>query len=166
MRLALALCVVGLLALAAPAAVAKPAGSGLTASVGEREVDLAFAELHKPTVLYRDGAALATLPRGATAYADRDVGPGGRYSYALGAERVDVELPAYLVGAATADITPSGPVNLGGFGLGDGSVVPDAIIGRGGFRGGARGGPPPPAGGLRRRQHGHPHPRTQTHGAV
>src|SRR5204862_223210 len=120
MRVALTLCVVGLLAFAAPAAVAKPAGSGLTASIGEREVDLAFAELHKPTVLYRDGAALATLPRGATAYADRDVAPGGRYSYAVGAERVDVELPAYLVGAATADITPSGPVNLGGFGLGDG----------------------------------------------
>ena len=42
-------------------------------------------------------------------------------------------MPAYLVGAATADITPDGAVNLGGFGLGDGSVVPDAIIGRGGY---------------------------------
>src|SRR4051794_21478610 len=131
MRRALTLCLLALLVFA-PAAVAKPAGSELTASIGAQEVDLAFAELHKPTVLYRDGAALATLPRGATSYADHDVAPGGRYSYALGAGRVDVELPAYLVGAATADITPDGAVNLGGFGLGDGTLVPDAIIGRGG----------------------------------
>jgi len=38
----------------------------------------------------------------------------------------------YLVGATTRDITPQGVVNLGGFGLGDGTVIPDAIIGRGG----------------------------------
>lgn len=38
----------------------------------------------------------------------------------------------YKVGAATADITPAGAVNLGGFGLGDGTVIPDAIVGRGG----------------------------------
>src|SRR3954452_8029624 len=37
------------------------------------------------------------------------------------------------VGASVRDITPTGAVNLGGFGLGDGSVVPDAIVGRGGF---------------------------------
>jgi hypothetical protein len=41
------------------------------------------------------------------------------------------DLP-YLVGASTEDITPSGVVNLGGFGLGDGSVIPGAVIGRGG----------------------------------
>ena len=39
---------------------------------------------------------------------------------------------AYDVGAATRDITPAGVVNLGGFGLGDGTLVPDAIVGRGG----------------------------------
>jgi hypothetical protein len=41
--------------------------------------------------------------------------------------------PPYKVGAATKDITPATAVNFGGFGLGDGSAVPDAIIGRGGF---------------------------------
>ncbi|HET6818324.1 MAG TPA: hypothetical protein VFH66_13945 [Mycobacteriales bacterium] len=40
--------------------------------------------------------------------------------------------PAYLVGAATEDITPSYGVNLGGFGLGDGSFFPEALVGRGG----------------------------------
>jgi hypothetical protein len=44
-----------------------------------------------------------------------------------------VAKPPYLVGAAVADITPAGPVNLGGFGLGNGTVIPDAIVGRGGF---------------------------------
>src|SRR6187399_1544490 len=38
----------------------------------------------------------------------------------------------YEVGAATRDITPTGVVNLGGFGLGTGVLVPDAIVGRGG----------------------------------
>jgi hypothetical protein len=38
----------------------------------------------------------------------------------------------YDVGAATRDITPTGVVNLGGFGLGTGTLVPDAIVGRGG----------------------------------
>jgi hypothetical protein len=38
----------------------------------------------------------------------------------------------YLVGAATADITPAYGVNLGGFGLGDGSFFPEALVGRGG----------------------------------
>ena len=39
---------------------------------------------------------------------------------------------AYDVGAATRDITPAGVVNLGGFGLGTGALIPDAIVGRGG----------------------------------
>jgi hypothetical protein len=37
----------------------------------------------------------------------------------------------YDVGAATRDITPTGIVNLGGFGLGTGVLIPDAIAGRG-----------------------------------
>jgi hypothetical protein len=127
MARALSLTVLAVLLLAAPAMA-----SDLSATVGRREVDLAFARLHKATVLYRDGAPLATLPRDATAYADHAVAPGGSYRYALGDARADVSLPAYLVGAATADITPDGTVNLGGFGLGDGTLVPDAIIGRGG----------------------------------
>src|SRR4051794_3603843 len=129
MRRALAICLLVCGVPATPAA----ADGGLRATVGAREVDLSFAALPKAFVLSRDGRALATLPKGATSYADRAVVPGGRYSYALRAGRADVELPAYLVGAASEDITPTGPVNLGGFGLGDGSVVPDAIIGRGGF---------------------------------
>ena len=38
----------------------------------------------------------------------------------------------YDVGAATRDITPTGVVNLGGFGLGTGVLIPDAVAGRGG----------------------------------
>jgi len=39
----------------------------------------------------------------------------------------------YLVGAAAKDISPigRGEINLGGFGLGDGSLLPDAAVGRG-----------------------------------
>ncbi|MFN2615479.1 MAG: hypothetical protein ABR552_11765 [Actinomycetota bacterium] len=37
----------------------------------------------------------------------------------------------YLVGAATRNIDPTGVINLGGFGLGDGTVIPDAVAGRG-----------------------------------
>src|SRR3954452_722561 len=128
MRRALVICLLVCGVLATPAA----ADGGLRATVGAREVDLSFAALPKAFVLSRGGRALATLPKGATSYADRAVVPGGRYAYTLRAGRADVELPAYLVGAASEDITPTGPVNLGGFGLGDGSVVPDAIIGRGG----------------------------------
>jgi hypothetical protein len=39
----------------------------------------------------------------------------------------------YLVGASSKDISPIGwgTINLGGFGLGDGSVIPDAAVGAG-----------------------------------
>src|SRR4051794_35600002 len=40
--------------------------------------------------------------------------------------------PAYKVGAATRDITPVGPTNLGGFGLGDGTVPDNPAFSRGG----------------------------------
>ncbi len=39
--------------------------------------------------------------------------------------------PGFLVGAAKREITPEGIVNQGGFGLGDGSVLPDELVGRG-----------------------------------
>lgn len=39
----------------------------------------------------------------------------------------------YLVGADTENITPNYGVNLGGFGLGDGSVIPENVEGRGGY---------------------------------
>src|SRR3954467_12454783 len=40
--------------------------------------------------------------------------------------------PAYKVGAATRDITPVGPTNLGGFGLGDGTIPDNPAFSRGG----------------------------------
>src|SRR3954465_12001366 len=40
--------------------------------------------------------------------------------------------PPYKVGAATRDITPVGPVNLGGFGLGAGPRAATPARGRGG----------------------------------
>lgn len=50
-----------------------------------------------------------------------------------GHEKDYIKLPkgVYLVGAANRDISPKGTINLGGFGLGDGSVIPQPIIGRG-----------------------------------
>jgi hypothetical protein len=44
-----------------------------------------------------------------------------------------VPATVYKVGAASRDISPIGfgDINLGGFGLGDGSFFPDAIVGRG-----------------------------------
>ena len=132
-RVLLLMMVVLLLVPAAAGAAPPDDGAGLTATIGAREVDLAFAPLHKSAVLLRDGAPLATLARGASSYTDHDVAPGRSYTYGIAAHRASVSLPAYLVGAATADITPDGAVNLGGFGLGDGTVIPDAIVGRGGY---------------------------------
>ncbi|HEV7888462.1 MAG TPA: hypothetical protein VGO92_12960, partial [Acidimicrobiales bacterium] len=37
----------------------------------------------------------------------------------------------YFVGAAARDITPAGQTRLGGFGLGDGSVLPSVVVGPG-----------------------------------
>jgi hypothetical protein len=85
------------------------------------------------------------LPATATAWTDGVVAPRQTHSYAVVAHAsrghkdltsapagVDVRLPAYFVGAATTDITPSYGVNLGGFGLGDGSFFPQSLVGRGG----------------------------------
>jgi hypothetical protein len=122
--------------------------------VAAREVDLSWRSASFPpgisdrtVVLRRDGATLATLDRTATSFTDRGARPGAHHSYTVAAtgthgdravtspesDRVEVTLPGYLVGGSAQDITPVGAVNLGGFGLGDGSVVPQAIIGRGGF---------------------------------
>ena len=92
----------------------------------------------------RDGAVLTELPGTITSYDDTTAAPASTYRYRVATvssgkgkhlpEPVEVSLttPGYKVGAATADISPEGVVNLGGFGLGDGSVVPEAIVGRGG----------------------------------
>jgi hypothetical protein len=156
MARALALALLAVLCLAAPAAAAPSFGTptGLTASVGERAVELRWNAAAYPAgatqraiVVRRDGLTIATLGGGATSFSDARVEPGSvhRYTVAstmrLGGSRfvggqsapVSVRLPDYLVGAAQRDITPDGKVNLGGFGLGDGTVIPDAIVGRGGY---------------------------------
>ena len=101
-------------------------------------------------VVVRDGILLRELPAGTSSYDDASVAPAQVYRYRVattsrgqGGERTAaatraVATPGYKVGAATADISPVGTINLGGFGLGDGTVVPDAIVGRGG-RGQTRG---------------------------
>jgi hypothetical protein len=97
----------------------------------------------------RDGVAVASLDGTATSWTDPQLAPGRSHSYVLvahatrGPRTLDsapsaaatVTLPSYLVGAATTDITPATVVNLGGFGLGDGSVIPSQVTGRGGQAG-------------------------------
>src|SRR3954452_20751673 len=123
--------------LLAPAG-AQAAPLSVNATIGARQVDLAWQPQAQSVVVRRHGKRIATLSPGARSYADRAISPGRHYLYSVTAAggtaaTADVALPAYLVGAATQDITPTGPVNLGGFGLGDGTVIPDAIVGRGGF---------------------------------
>lgn len=128
--------------LLALACLALPAGAQaaplhLSASLGSRAVDLAWGPQSAPATLLRDGSRIATLPAGARSYSDRTAQPAHRYAYRVlaggASAAAEISLPAYFVGAAAEDITPDGAVNLGGFGLGDGTVVPDAIVGRGGF---------------------------------
>ena len=136
---------------------ALPTPAGLTAAIAIRSVHLGWQSFDFPAgstdqalVVMRDGTALASLPAGSTAYDDGAVTTGQSHTYTLvaHAERghkpidsapatpVTVRLPGYLVGAATTDITPDGPVNLGGFGLGDGSSpVINALSSRGGVGG-------------------------------
>ena len=136
----------------APATSGRPAPSehlvdvfGLTATVEAQSVGLSWtaAEGDAPLQVVRDGAVLDTLPPGTTSYDDRAVAPGKTYGYRVAQDKpgrgprttpvlVTVTIPAYLVGAANRDISPDGVVNVGGFGLGDGSVIPDALVGRGG----------------------------------
>jgi hypothetical protein len=139
------------------AALAAPQPSpptGLAASVAIRSVHLTWTQkkyskaLESPFIrVVRDGATIATLAGTATAYDDLEVSSGVSYTYYLvfggsyGTEQVTsapsasvTAMPAEaLVGAATADITPPGIVNQGGFGLGDGSFpLLDAVVSRGG----------------------------------
>lgn len=115
---------------------------GLTAAVEARSVALDWTATDHALQVLRDGAVLATLPAGTTSYDDAAVTPGATYGYRVAAVKpgrggatppvvLPVTLPDYLVGAANRDITPGGIVNVGGFGVGDGSVIPDALVGRG-----------------------------------
>jgi len=151
-RALLAICSV-LLALAPAAPAAQPLSppSGLGATVGARSIDLSWQPATFPNgagertyVVKRDGRTIASVPGTTTALSDTAVAAGEEHRYTVasafrrGGTRtvsadsapVVAKLPAYLVGAATRDITPTGVVNLGGFGLGDGTI-PDALVGRG-----------------------------------
>ena len=112
---------------------------GLTAQLTDSAVHLAWTPERDDVVVLRDGVELARPARGSSSFDDTTAAPGRTYSYRVGTPGrpkavtpVRVSTSPYLVGAATRDITPTGVVNLGGFGLGDGTVVPDAVVGRGG----------------------------------
>ncbi|MCW2681352.1 MAG: Alkaline ceramidase domain protein [Frankiales bacterium] len=121
--------------------------TGLTAAVEGRAVGLDWSPLDSDRDLQvlRDDAVVATLPAGSTSYDDAAVRPGRTYAYRVAVRKpgkpgkpkatprpVPVTLPEYLVGAANRDISPAGVVNVGGFGVGDGTAIPDALVGRGG----------------------------------
>lgn len=120
------------------------AGFGLSATLADHGVHLQWRATGGDRVrVIRDGQVIVELPGSATGFDDTAVAPATTYRYWVaagqgrhGGERngpaVAVRTPSYRVGAASADITPSGTVNLGGFGLGDGTVIPQAIVGRGG----------------------------------
>lgn len=142
------------LALAVPlgthafAAAPVPAGSpvevkdvgGLSGVVTDTAVHLSWDKGGKDLVVVRDGVVVGQVAPGAASYDDTSANPQSSYLYRVGQLRkgagevvgIRVSTPDYLVGAATRDITPTGIVNLGGFGLGDGTVIPDAIVSRGG----------------------------------
>jgi hypothetical protein len=109
-----------------------PAVRGLKAALTDTAVHLTWSRPKAPVTVVRDGRVIARLAAGASSYDDRSATPQATHTYQVGASRVTVRTPDYLVGAATADLTPTGVVNLGGNGLGDGSLFPDAVIGRGG----------------------------------
>lgn len=147
-------------AVAGPPAL--PAPAGVTATVVARHVHVGWQPVDVPAGLtgaavdvLRDGQVLTTVPTGTTSYDDGDVAPAETHTYAVvvtaerGGHPVDsapsaparVRLPDYVVGAATADITPAGVVNLGGFGLGDGSFFPQSVAGQDVVGRGGRAGP-------------------------
>src|SRR3954463_10040378 len=82
---------------------AQAAPLSVTATIGAREVDLAWAPQSQPVVLRRNGDRIASLGAGASSYADRGVQPGRHYRYnvqsagggTLGG--ASVALPAYFV---------------------------------------------------------------------
>jgi len=98
-------------------------------------------------LVLRDGDRAAVLTPGVTTWVDEAVEPRQQHSYRLVAvaqrgahditsspsDAANVTLPDYYVGAATTDITPPYGVNLGGFGLGDGTVIPGQLTSRGGY---------------------------------
>jgi hypothetical protein len=113
--------------------------AGLTATVVDTGVALHWTALPVGTQVLRDGNPIINLKKSTTSYVDRSAGPAAVHAYQVvrtdkagPLKVVTVRTPSYLVGGASRDITPSGTVNLGGFGLGDGRLIPDQVAGRGG----------------------------------
>lgn len=78
-------------------------------------------------------AAAVALPAPVASAAPADACPtstAGPTTSPTAGPAAGADLP-YLVGAADADITPNGVINIGGFGLGDGTVLPNEAVGRG-----------------------------------
>ncbi|MCU1587865.1 MAG: hypothetical protein JWN31_1358 [Frankiales bacterium] len=113
--------------------------AGLRAGMIDHAVHLTWLPARQDVVVLRDGKLVARLKAGTKAYDDAGAAPQARHIYRVGevgrgrsGRGVAITTPDYLIGGATRDITPTGVVNLGGFGLGDGSVIPEAVVGRGG----------------------------------
>src|SRR4051794_28420819 len=131
-----------------PPSATPAAPTGLTANVVADYVALRWNPVDTDTTtgiaVYRDGRTLAYVPATARVYDDHAVSPNDAHTYwlvALNRNRASrpsvparVTLPAYLVGAATYDISPDliglGLVNEGGFGLGNGTGI-SPLVGRG-----------------------------------
>jgi hypothetical protein len=148
-----ALIVSGVPAAASAVPVAKAANNRYSATVLRRSVRVSWTTQAGPRafrarslVMRRDGVVVARLSTRARQFDDAAVRVGETHTYALsllGTQRhrraevtafsLSVRVPAYLAGAANRDITPTGVVNVGGNGLGDGRLLPDAVVSRGGM---------------------------------
>src|SRR4051812_11868208 len=71
-----------LVCLVVPAA-AQAAPLSVTATIGAREVDLAWAPQPQSVVVRRNGERLASLGAGASSYTDRAIRPGQHYRYTV-----------------------------------------------------------------------------------
>src|SRR4051812_6224796 len=112
---------------------------GLAGRVLDKGVQLTWTPVRGTSVVViRDERTVAALRPGATGWLDATPLPGThryevvRHDGTGPAKPLIVRAPSYLVGAANRDITPVGVVNQGGYGLGDGSLIPEAVVGRGG----------------------------------
>jgi hypothetical protein len=112
---------------------------GLVGRVVDQGVQLTWARAgSSPVVVERDGSTLGILRSGTTSWLDSHPLPGTHRYLVVRQDKTGratplvVTAPSYLVGSAARDITPSGVVNQGGYGLGDGRLIPEAVAGRGG----------------------------------
>jgi hypothetical protein len=113
--------------------------AGLRAEVTDAAVHLTWPRADGAVEVLRDGTRIAELGTGTTGYDDTEAAPGELHVYRVGtpahddqARPASARTPSYKIGAASRDITPVGVVNQGGYGLGDGRLIPQAVVGRGG----------------------------------